>query len=105
MSKSKKFALALVVALAAGAGGKYYYEGTPYLIGKCYSFYGKVGVQFAAKVTVPTEDGKTALAYGTIMQVGGLALPKLLPVRETNRDMPALIKSGTAVEVDCATGK
>lgn len=76
----------------------------PVLLGTCWAIYNKVLLSFVATPTVSTEAGPEK-AYGTVMRVGPLALPKLLPIRKTNEDIAAMKKSGQAVEVNCMSGE
>ena len=103
--KAKTLALALTLALGAAAGGKYYYDGTPHLLGHCYVFNGTLLIRLVDTVKAKTESGKDATAYVVVKQLGPFSIPMAFEVRDTNAGIAMDLKSGKLAELDCKTGE
>lgn len=108
LSKLKK-ALAVLAALAAlagiGSGAKYYYEGRPYLVGKCFMLEDGTGLAIVKEIEGKDQEGKTHKAYLGVIMVGPFQLPQALKIREANKLIKQLLKEKKAEEVNCETGE
>lgn len=109
MSKTKKIALSLLIAVGVAVSGhayKNYREGLPFLKNHCYvSPEDGTALLIGDAVKVIDKNGKEIQVYVGTVVLGPFSIKAPLDIRKTNKMIPAMVKAGKLEEVNCETGQ